>query len=259
MAEQASPSRSWLARAAASAGPVKALAGAAVAVIGLLAVLVPLMTSGGGGGRSEPSAEFLDGRLTQPMLKGDFERLSAVLAGERPPAAGEGEDPSDAWPGAWISLRLALRGLEGTRFAWAVLERGTNEVAFTSADVGAGAEGPPPSASGTPVQADVWVPFPDRLGRFVVAVYLLPRAGQRLDEYVSPPFRVASLPILAQEPSAPAPTPAPSPAPAPEEPHDGESAPPSEPDADFAPAPQQAPRAGLPAIEVPGPVFSSPG
>jgi hypothetical protein len=204
------------------------------------------------------------------MLKGDFERLSAVLAGERPPAAGEGEDPSDAWPGAWISLRLALRGLEGTRFAWAVLERGTNEVAFTSADVGAGAEGPPPSASGTPVQADVWVPFPDRLGRFVVAVYLLPRAGQRLDEYVSPPFRVASLPGDADRSyvpapggaPAPAPTPAPSPAPAPDE-DDGAAGgdpglPAPEPSAP-EPSPLPDPPAAAPAIEVPGPVFSSPG
>ena len=114
------------------------------------------------------------------MLKGDFERLRAVLAGERPAAAAAGEDPSDAWPGAWISLRLVLRGVEGARFTWAVLERGTNDVAFTSADAGASAAGPPPSASGTPVQADVWVPFPARLGRYVVAVYLLPEVGQRL-------------------------------------------------------------------------------
>ena len=118
MAESPSSSRSWLARAAATAGPVKALAGAAVAVIGL-------------------------------------------LAGEGPRgAAPAGEDASDAWPGAWISLRLVLRGVEGTRLAWAVLEGGTNDVAFTSADAGASAAGPPPSASGTPVQADVWVPFP---------------------------------------------------------------------------------------------------
>ena len=177
MAESPSSSRSWLARAAASAGPVKALAGAAVAVIGLLAVVVPLLAGGGGGGGGgEPSAEFVEGRLTQPMLKGDFERLRGVLAGERPAAAAAGEDPSDAWPGAWISLRLVLRGVEGARFTWAVLERGTNDVAFTSADAGASAAGPPPSPSGTPVQADVWVPFPARLGRYVVAVYLLPRS-----------------------------------------------------------------------------------
>ena len=85
MAESLSSSRSWLARAAATAGPVKALAGAAVAVIALLAVVVPLLAGGGGGG--ERSAEFLEGRLTQPMLKGDFERLRAVLAGEGPAAA----------------------------------------------------------------------------------------------------------------------------------------------------------------------------
>jgi hypothetical protein len=232
MAESPSSSRSWLARAAASAGPVKALAGAAVAVIGLLAVVVPLLAGGGGGG-GERSAEFVEGRLTQPMLKGDFERLRAVLAGERPAAAAT-EDPSDAWPGAWISLRLVLRGVEGTRFTWAVLERETNDVAFTSADAGAGAAGPPPSASGTPVQADVWVPFPARLGRYVVAVYLVPTAGQRLDEYVSPPFRVASLP----ENGAPAPVRRPAPG-----------------DSSF----DGSRRADLPEIEVPRPVFSTPG
>ena len=151
MAESPSSSRSWLARAAATAGPVKALAGAAAAVIG------PARGRGARGG---------------PRRRGRVGRLA----------------------GAWISLRLVLRGVEGTRFAWAVLEGGTNDVAFTSADVGASAAGPPPSASDTPVQADVWVPFPSRLGRYVVAVSLLPEADQRFDEYVRPPFRVASLP-----------------------------------------------------------------
>ena len=49
MAETPSSSRSWLARGRLG-GPVKALAGAAVAVIGLLAVVVPLLAGGGGGG-----------------------------------------------------------------------------------------------------------------------------------------------------------------------------------------------------------------
>ena len=193
---------------------MKALAGAAVAVIGLLAVVVPLLAGGGGGGGGERSAEFLEGRLTQPMLGGYEERLRAVLAGEAPAAAPR-EDASDAWPGAWISLRLVLRGVERTRFTWAVLERGANDVAFTSADAGTSAAGPPPSEAGTPVQADVWVPFPARLGRFVVAVYLLPATGRQLDEYVSPTFRVASLPGGAGEAPAPAPTPSPEPSPSP--------------------------------------------
>ena len=107
-------------------------------------------------------------------LAGAAVAVIGLLAGEGPAAAPAGEDASDAWPGAWISLRLVLRGVEGTRLAWAVLEGGTNDVAFTSADVGASAAGPPPSASDTPVQADVWVPFPSRLGRYVVAVSLLP-------------------------------------------------------------------------------------
>ena len=78
--------------------------------------MVPLLAGGGGGGGGgEPSAEFVEGRLTQPMLKGDFERLRVVLAGERPAAAAT-EDPSDAWPGAWICPRLVLHGVEGTRF-----------------------------------------------------------------------------------------------------------------------------------------------
>jgi hypothetical protein len=259
MGESASSSRSLLARAAASAGSVKALAGAAVAVIGLLAVVVPLLAGGGGGGR-EPSAEFVEGRLTQPMIKGDFERLRAVLAGEGP-AAGDAADPSDDWPGAWISLRLVLRGVEGTRFTWAVLERGTNDVAFTSDDAGTSAAGPPPSEAGTPVQADVWVPFPARLGRYVVAVYLLPATGGRLDEYVSPPFRVASLPGRGAPLPAPAPTPSPTPIPSPspappdptfeDAPGAGESTPQPEPS---PPSPD-----GLPAIDVPAPVFSTPG
>ena len=139
-------------------------------------------------------------RAVERRHHGRIAVIVTIVAGARGRHGGPREGPrrrataSDAWPGAWISLRLVLRGVEGTRFAWAVLEGGTNDVAFTSADVGASAAGPPPSASDTPVQADVWVPFPSRLGRYVVAVSLLPEAGQRLDEYVRPPFRVASLP-----------------------------------------------------------------
>ena len=206
--------------------------------------------------RSQGPPSSCGGRLTQPILKDDFERLSGVLgAGVANGASAAEDDESTDWPGAWISLRIEIRGVRRTRFSWALLEEGTNDVAFTSADAGVSAAGPPPSASDTPVQADVWVPFPARSGRYVVAVYLLPEAGQRLDEYVSPPFMVASRPGSGAP--APAPSPAPPDAAFDDGPSDaGQPAPPSAPSP--APEPSPSPPDDLPEIDVPGPIYSAP-
>ena len=65
--------RSWLVRAATSAGPVKTLAGAIAAIIGLVAVVLPLL---GGGGTDRAAAEIAGRRTsTQPFSREDFERL----------------------------------------------------------------------------------------------------------------------------------------------------------------------------------------
>lgn len=278
MSEQSHTPRSWLVRAATSAGPVKTLAGTVAAIIGVVAVILPLM---GGGSTDRAVAEITRARLTQPVSKGDFEVVTrGVRSGEA----------SGSWPGAWIRLRIRFSGVDETRFTWAVLEVGTNDVRFTSEDAGVGPAGPAPSRAGRTVLADVWVPFPKRSGRYRVIVSVLPRAGDGLDEYVSPPFRVGR-PARSGgvggrgghgdgghggggSGAAPSPTPAPTPAPGPVAPDLGrepvsdasrttEQTPEApEPDpATTTAAPPEAPQApppdDLPDIEVPDPEFSA--
>ena len=69
-------------RAATSAGPVKTLAGAIAAIIGLVAVVLPLL---GGGGTDRAAAEIVRARFTQPFSR---RTSSASRGGIAPPSPG---------------------------------------------------------------------------------------------------------------------------------------------------------------------------
>ena len=49
---------------------------------------------------------------------------------------------SASWPGAWSVFGSGSPGIEETRFTWAVLRAGTNELIFTSADAHVNPAGP---------------------------------------------------------------------------------------------------------------------